>query len=153
MYAARSITAVVVLLAWSFVVQGQQHRTESCRVEFTDPKSGDSVPNEGDVKGTATIPPGTHLWIFAHRRGLALWWPQGGGPAQIDKQEWMVFVTYGQDRDRGSQFEVAAVVLEEKDHEDMLNVIKRYEGGQYAGVQMPPPARDCSIPKMIVTKR
>lgn len=154
MHATRSVTAVIFLLSWPLMVLGQQQRPESCRVEFTEPKQGDSVSNEGDVKGTATVPPGKHLWIFAHRRGLALWWPQGGGPAQIDKEKWMTVVTYGQDRDRGSEFEVAAVVLEEREHADMLNVVKRYEdSGQYPGVRLPPPARDCSIAKMIVTKR
>src|ERR1035438_9069066 len=135
-------------------MRGQQQHVESCRVEFTEPKQGDLVSNEGDVKGVATLPPGKHLWVFAHRRGLALWWPQGGGPAQVDKQKWLAVVTYGQDRDRASECEVAAVVLEERDHAEMLNVVKRYEErGEYPGVRLPPPAGGCSLAKIIVTKR
>lgn len=154
MHATKSIFAALLLLSGPFTMIGQQQQTERCRVEFTDPKQGDAVSDVGDVKGTATIPSGKHLWIFAHRRGLALWWPQGGGAAQIDNQKWVTFVTYGQDRDRGSEFEVAAVVLEEKEHADMLNIIKRYEErGEYPGVRLPPPTHDCSITKMIVTKR
>jgi hypothetical protein len=141
---------LVVLQGVSF---GQQ-RAEACRVEVTSPKSGDTVANEGEVQGTATLPPGKKLWVFAHRRGLALWWPQGGGPAEVSKEKWDVLVTYGQERDRGSGFEVAAVVLDEKESADMLNTVKRYEErGEYPGVRLPPPARDCPIAKIAVTKR
>jgi len=154
MYATRFVTVVLFLLYLQFTIQGQQQQVESCHVEFTEPKQGDLVSNEGDVKGVATVPPGKHLWVFAHRRGLALWWPQGGGPTQVEKQKWVAVVTYGQDRDRASEFEVAALVLEERDHAEMLNVVKRYEEqGVYPGVRLPPPARDCSMAKIIVTKR
>jgi hypothetical protein len=153
MHTTRSITLMIFLLSPSFVALEQQP-SESCRAEFTDPKQGDTVSNDGNAKGTATVAPGKHLWIFAHRRGLALWWPQGGGPAQLENQKWVAFVTYGQDRDRGSEFELAAIMLEEKDHADMLNVVKRYEErGEYPGVRLPPHARDCPMTKIVVIKR
>ncbi|HBY64713.1 MAG TPA: hypothetical protein DEH78_33245 [Solibacterales bacterium] len=145
---------VFVLFSGSAVSLAQQQRTDACRVEITEPRQGDSVQDEGDARGIATIPAGKRLWIFAHRRGLALWWPQGGGPAQMEKDKWATVVTYGQERDRGSEFEVAAVVLEERDHNEMVNVVKRYEErGEYPGVRLPPSARDCSVTKVVVSKR
>jgi hypothetical protein len=133
---------------------GQQQNAGSCRVEFLEPKQGDTISDSGDVRGKATVPAGKHLWIFAHRRGLELWWPQGGGPAHIENGEWVSFVTFGQERDRGSEFEVAGVVLEEVDHAAMLNLIRRYEErGVYPGTSLPRPAQGCSMSKMIVMKR
>jgi len=155
MQASRLVVAVVCIasLVSPFAALAQKQGEKSCTAEFSEPRQGSSVSGQGKASGTATFPPGKHLWIFAHIQGLALWWPQCGGPAQIEKDRWVCQVTYGQERDRGSDFEVAAVVLDDKDDTDMRNVIKGYQKGEYAGVELPPPTEGCAISKVIVTRK
>ena len=69
-----------------------------CKAEITSPKRGDPVNTSGDVRGTATVPPGMFLWVFAQREGLARWWPQSGGAARIRDGEWVVHAVYGDER-------------------------------------------------------
>jgi len=146
-------TAAVIFLAAPYLSYSQR-QPETCRVEIVNPKNGDSVGNDGDVIGTVVLPAGKHLWVFAHRRGFALWWPQGGGPADVTNGKWIVVATYGLDRDRGSQFEVAGVVLDEKENKEMLNLVRRYEErGDYPGVRMPPGAEGCPVAKIVVKRQ
>ena len=155
MHARRLFVAVICIssLGLPFAALAQKQGEKGCTVEFSEPKQGSSVSGEGKASGTATFPPGKHLWIFAHIQGLALWWPQCGGPAQIEKDRWVCHVVYGQNRDSGSDFEVAAVVLDDKDDTDMRNVIKGYQKGEYPGVELPPPTDGCPISKVIVTRK
>jgi hypothetical protein len=156
MRARRIFVAVICIasLGSPFVMHAQKQEEKSCGVEFNEPQEGNSVGSRVKAKGTAIFPSGKHLWIFAHIQGLALWWPQCGGPAQIEKDRWVCLVTYGEDRDRGSDFEVAAVVLDDKDDTDMRNVIKGYEQKrEYPGVELPPPTKGCPVTKVIVTRK
>ena len=105
-------TIRTVLVFWFLAVligpaeaQGQE---QSCNVQIVSPSGDDKVAETEQVKGTGNIPVGTYLWIFVHRKGLALWWPQGGGPATITKGGWEVMATFGVERDNGHQFEIAA---------------------------------------------
>jgi hypothetical protein len=152
----RLFVAVICIssLALPIAALAQKQGEKSCTVEFSEPRQGGTVSGQGTAKGTATVPPGKHLWIFAHIQGLALWWPQCGGPARIEKDRWVCQVTYGQNRDSGSDFEVAAAVLDDKDNTDMRNVIKGYEQkGAYPGVELPPPTEGCAISRVIVTRK
>lgn len=153
-----AITTCVISLSWSFATLAQTQAQESCAVQFSEPKAGGTVSGRGKAKGTATVPPGKHLWIFAHPQGTATWWPQCGGPVVVeDGKPWVCLVTYGQDQDHGSDFEVAADVLDEKDDREMRNVVKSYQGKRanedYSGVDLPSPAEGCSITKIIVMKK
>jgi hypothetical protein len=155
MHARRLVIPIICVasLCWPFAALAQKQAEERCAVEIKEPKQGDSVSSSSKARGSATTG-GKHLWIFAHVEGLALWWPQCGGPASIKGQDWSCLVFYGQDRDRGSDFELAAVVLDEKDNNDMLNVIHDYDRThEYPGVSLPPPAEGCPIAKVIVTRK
>src|ERR1700733_2298506 len=129
MHSSRFFVTVICItsLVSPFAALAQKQGEKSCTVEFSQPKQGNSVSGQAKASGTAAFPSGKHLWIFAHIQGLALWWPQCGGPAQVNGDKWVCQVTYGQERDRGSDFEVAAVVLDDKDDSDMRNVIKGYQ--------------------------
>jgi hypothetical protein len=144
----------MILLAASLWTGAAQDKTNSCNVNFTTPQSGDRVAAEGDVSGSAkNLPPGAHVWVFAHRRGLGLWWPQGGGAAKVREGRWRVVVTYGQNRDLGSEFELTTAVLADADDSDMNNWIKRAEEtGQYPGIRLPASVQGCVTDTIIVTR-
>lgn len=83
------------------------------RVAIHAPAPGAAVAGRGWVEGSAVIPPGTHVWVLVHRAGLADWWPQG----EAKGEAWRTEVRYGEPRDCGSEFEIAAVVVGEATHD------------------------------------
>ena len=144
----------ILLTSFTGLVSPVVAQTAQCRVEISSPVVTDRVRAEGEVSGTAQIPPGTHLWIFANRRGLALVWPQGGGPARLVDGKWRVLATYGVPRDEGSDFEIRAAVLTAAQNSELLSLVDRAErSGQYPGLRMPPPVEGCPIREVVVTRR
>ena len=145
---------LLILMTSGLWMGAAQEKANSCSVEITSPQSGDRVSGEGDATGSAkNLPPGAHVWIFGHRRGLGLWWPQGGGAAQVRDGKWRVFVTYGQNRDLGSDFELTTAVLADADDAAMNNWIKRAEEtGQYPGIRLLPSLQGCITKTIIVTR-
>jgi hypothetical protein len=92
-----------------------QEKSKVCQVTVNSPKPGDQVGKSGRARGTATIPPNSHLWVLAHVKYLGgKWWPQGDESAWIDPEtkEWVVPVGYGTNDDIGEDFEVATAVVD-----------------------------------------
>jgi hypothetical protein len=131
----------------------QQHDTSQCTIDILSPKQGEHVAEAGTVKGKAHIPEGKDLWVFVHVKGLALWWPQGAGPAALEEGKWEVLATFGIERDAGRDFEIAVAVLEPTETKELLQWFKKGdETGRYSGMRFPPVVRGCPIPHVIVTK-
>jgi hypothetical protein len=140
-----ALLLIVSVESWG---QGQ-----SCTVRIVTPADGGSVSETDDVKGAGTIPAGSYLWIFAHRKGLALWWPEGGGAATVTQGKWLVTATFGVERDNGRQFEIAAGVVDQSTNEKLMHwVSKTAETGQYPGISMPPTVQGCRLEQVTVTK-
>jgi hypothetical protein len=127
----------------------------TCSVGIDSPQQGDSVSVSGDISGTAKVPPGMFLWVFAHRKGLNAWWPQSGGAAEVVQGKWTVNATYGDDKDRGANFVVKAVVVDQKGNTDLQNYVKRTEtNGTYPGTQIPGPSGgSCSSTEIIIKRQ
>jgi len=89
-------------------------------VRITAPESGATVGETGEVEGSATLPDGSHLWVLVHRKDLGTWWPQAGGAASVADGRWRVAVKYGEPRDAGFQFEIAAVVVPDTVHKSWI---------------------------------
>ena len=112
------------------------------QVEITVPeRDGMQVGKDMDVKGTASIPSGNYLWVLAHRvKGFKkVWWPQN--EAEIDPltKKWEVFVVFGGPQDIGYDFEIAVIVVNEKEHlklQDYRN--KAMASGHWPPIPMPP---------------
>ncbi len=147
------LVAAIFAMA-SLGIMSAKQKQQTCNIVITTPSEGDSVQGEGQVEGTATVPAGTHLWIFAHRKGLGLWWPEGGGSAPISaKGKWEVLVTYGIPRDAGSDFEITTAVVSDADNDRLLNWVKRAEEtGQYPGMRLPASVEGCPTPRRVVKK-
>src|SRR5687768_16047899 len=101
---------VGVTLTAATLVMAQVER--SCIVQVESPKPGETVDSEWQVQGTVTKPPGTFLWVLAHREGIAQVWPQGGGAANISGRAFDVFTTLGNERDSGRPFEITVIVVD-----------------------------------------
>lgn len=133
----------------------QQANIGPCQVIISAPLQGAKVGAEGRVRGTAKIPAGTHLWVLAHMKDLAAeWWPQGGREALINADgTWVIITGYGQPRDSGEQFEVAAVVVNEGTH----SLLKKWfddsvRRQSYPPIPFPDIVQGCGFAKVTVTK-
>lgn len=149
---------VILLLSFFFATQflylAAQQKAAECEVQIVSPQAGNRVSAEGMVEGTANMPAGKHLWIFAHRKGLALWWPEGGGPALVQNGRWQVLVTFGLPRDAGSDFEITAAVVDDARNAELLNWVKKAEEtGNYPGIVLPASVSGCLVRSVIVTKQ
>ena len=114
--------------------------TPQASVEILTPQAGAVVTDAGLAEGAATIPRGAFLWVLARRKDFDGWWPQGSGPAALEGNRWRVPVTYGGPQDRGSDFEVAALVVRQATHELWTDWVARVkETGLFPPVQLPPP--------------
>jgi hypothetical protein len=124
-----------------------------CIVTITGPVQGAKVGEAENVVGSACIVPGTRLWLFVHRKGLALWWPQGGGPAKIDDGKWQIVAYFGVSRDIGNEFEITARVLELAEDQNMEAWVSRVAAtGQYPGIPMPPSVSGCLANTIVVLR-
>jgi hypothetical protein len=134
----------------------QEKKPQACSVQITAPKPDQRVGADVAVEGSAVLPSGgAQLWVFAHRKGLALWWPQGGGAAEIDKKgQWTVLTTFGQDQDRGFSFEILAVVLSAEESAK-LNAwfVRSEQTGTYNGMRLPPFVTSCGPGERITVMR
>ena len=128
---------------------------EQCSVTIARPISGAQVSGIEQVDGVARKPSGQgrdlHLWVFAHRTGLAGWWPQGGGETKIVGGRWMVTAFFGEPRDIGRAFEIAAVFVEDNEHAKLLQWVQTtIDTGRYPPVNYPNAAPGCA-PSDVVT--
>jgi hypothetical protein len=147
------VCGCLVISLFAVYANAQAAKEGRCTVEITEPKTGESVGAEALVSGVARIPAGTYLWVFTHRKGLAIWWPQGGGAAAIENGKWSVLVTFGGPQDRGAPFEVAALVVDHATHAKLEAWFKQAEESKsYPGMRLPVFVEGCEPPKITVTK-
>jgi hypothetical protein len=85
-------------------------------IKILAPASYEAVGAAGYVEGSAQLPAGCHLWVLAHRKDLDGWWPQDGGPTAVCDGRWRASVRYGEPRDAGHEFEIAALIVGEPTH-------------------------------------
>jgi len=152
---------VVAVMVWvGLVLSGPnviaQTRAKTCEVKITTPSPGDKVGREGRVRGTAKIPDGTFLWVFAHMKDLAAeWWPQGGRAAIINKEDgsWVIIVGYGQQQDVKEDFEVAAAVVDGNTNAQLRQwYLQAQKTGSYPPIEFPSVVDGCPPVKVAVVK-
>jgi hypothetical protein len=84
--------------------------------------------------------------VFARRKGLSTWWPQGGGSAKVDEDgKWAVYTSLGEAKDAGSLFEVSALVVDQRSNESLDEWFRRAErSGTFPGIRLPTPVEGCA---------
>jgi hypothetical protein len=97
------------------------------------------------------VPAGNALWAFAHRKGLAIWWPQGGGAAAIDQRgEYDVLVSLGGPQDVGAEFDIILQVVDGAESAKLDAWFKRSaETGNYPGMTLPAFVSGCGVPPKV----
>jgi len=132
---------------WAYVAAD----TRACSIELREPKEGAHVGAEAEISGTATIPPSTYLWVLLHKRGVAVWWPQGQGHANIEGRDWYVNVTFADPAP--AVFEIKALVVDEPANRTLENWYREGETtGRYPGMHLPPVVEGCSPVQIRVIK-
>jgi len=80
-------------------------------------RDGTEVRKSFIVKGSASIPSGTHLWVLTRREDFeGLWWPQGEGKVDPTSGEWKVSATFGTQDDVGWNFEITVILVDDQSH-------------------------------------
>jgi hypothetical protein len=148
------VFAVVFLLVCSSWVGASS--ASGTQVEITDPeRDGMKVGKDMDVKGTAEIPGGTYLWVLAHRtKGFKkVWWPQNEAEIDPVTKKWEVFVVFGGPQDIGYDFEIAVIVVDEKENSKLHDYRnKAMATGHWPPIPMPPTA-DGTAPVIRTVKK
>lgn len=136
------ILSIVFFVVFSLGFGISMYGQPSIKVKITVPgMDGIKVGKEMDVKGTATIPGGNFLWILVHRtKGFKrVWWPQGEAEVNPKTKEWEFHVVFGGPQDTGYDFEIAAIVVNEKEHSKLLNYwTNAMSSGNWPPIPMPP---------------
>ena len=145
-------TGLILVLMAVAVALAQSQDKEGCRVQITAPEAGSNVAIVQNVAGTGTVPPGKFLWVFAHRQGLANWWPEGGGPAKIRNGEWLVNTTFGTEQDSGADFEITAAVVDESTNAQLSKTVQDWaRSNYYPGTTFPD--YTCKSKEVIVKRK
>lgn len=80
---------------------------------------GESVEEDGAINGKASIPHDYYLWVLVHRtlpyKKQDRWWPQGDSEISSEGK-WDVWVTYGNPKDIGHEFEIAVIIVDRTEH-------------------------------------
>lgn len=126
-----------------------------CEVRITEPQDGREVGGNITIRGTATIPPGLHLWTFARRvspyRTLNVWWPQGEGTVDPATGKWEMPAALGIPEDVGFEFDVTAAVFSNAQHIRLINDFKKaMKTSNFQSDDMPPVV--CAAARVTVKK-
>ncbi len=120
---------------------GLARRFPPCAVEILAPHRGAVVGSAGIAEGSAALPADSYLWILVHRKDFDGWWPQGAGPARLDRNRWSAPVSFGGPQDGGFDFEIAALAVGPATHELWTDwVAQAKETGLFPPVRLPSPA-------------
>lgn len=130
-----------------------------CDVKILAPQVGTTVSTKTQIRGTATVPPGMFLWVFAHKEGLANWWPQGGGRVQVKPTgQWVADGTFGDEnepaKDAGASFEITAVIVTAEQSASLISYVESTRDGHYPGTQLPAPTEaGCALHTDVIVVR
>jgi hypothetical protein len=134
--------------------------TTGCSIEIATPKTGDKVAMKSQITGSATIPAGMRLWVFARKSGQSNWWPQGGGRAEVQSsRSWIVDGTFGDEndtaKDAGAPFQITAVIVDSAADARLTSYIESTEKtGRYPGTRLPAaPPGGCALKENVVVTR
>ena len=107
-------------------------------IVIISPKPGAEAGATMKVEGKSVAVQGKYLWVFAHREGLEVWWPQGGAVAVKDDGSWRQGVFLGGANDVGFDFVVKAIWVDDKVNRELKDYLAKGEKTQqYPGISLP----------------
>jgi hypothetical protein len=125
-----------------------------CAVEITSIKDGDKVGPSVTVRGKGKIPTDGNLWILVRKRAMGnQWWPQAGGPVEIDKnEEWEAEVFFGRSEDVASNFDVVGIVVSHQTSAEFIKWFSTAKALDYPPVPFPDVNSFCQVVRIKVTR-
>lgn len=123
------------------VIENSRHS----ELVITSPRDGSNCGATERVEGKSTVPPDKHLWIFAHRQGLRLWWPQVGEVRVEEDGTWKQTIFVGQPQDIGFDFEITARWVDSRQSTDLEGYLQRGETAGYPGLPLPEGAPTATV--------
>lgn len=141
-------------LLWSSrPAEGQPRPTlEVCALTVEAPGQNVEVDAEGDVTGTAAIPPRHFLWVFTQRTGLANWTPFINSSSSVDvgpSGRWSTRARFGSDRDVGVEIVLWALVVDASGNDLLAKSVARSSGNAVSLAMNP----TCEIRRTVRRKR
>jgi hypothetical protein len=134
--------------------------TTRCSIEISTPKKGDKVAVKTQIAGSATVPAGMHLWVFARKSGQSNWWPQGGGRTEVASSgRWVSDGTFGDEndaaKDAGAPFQVTAVIVDAATEARLTSYVEMTEKTlKYPGTRLPAaPPTGCALKEYVIVTR
>ena len=107
-------------------------------VIIVSPKPGAEVGATARIEGESARIEGKYLWVFSHREGLGVWWPQGGTVELKDDGSWRQGVFLGTPEDIGFDFVITAIWVDGKTNRELKDYLARGEKTQhYPGISLP----------------
>lgn len=132
--------------------QSQMASTQPCSIEITSLKEGDKVGRSVTIRGKASIPASGSLWLLSRKRSMGnQWWPQAG-PIEITNGEWEAEVFFGRPDDIGSNFDVAAVVVNSQTSATFTKWFSTAKELDYPPEPFPNTNSSCSVVTVKVVK-
>lgn len=107
-------------------------------ITIISPSNGFECGKTLRVDGLCKKIPGKHLWLFAHLKGLSVWWPQRGEINVEEDGTWMQGAYLGGEQDVGFDFEIIVQWIDEQTHTRMVNYLANGEAtGDFPGIKLP----------------
>lgn len=103
---------VAVVNAGVYLMGSEPAPAGTCTVEIASPAPGDWVEIEAVASGTAVVPEGAHLWLFARPRENGRWWPQSR--VDITSGVWREPVRFGIPEQTGVEFYLTAAMVRDR---------------------------------------
>ena len=150
-----SLVPVCALFLFAATAQAQTVSATACTVNITSIKEGDQVGASATIKGTATHPVDGYLWIMARKTSMGnQWWPQAGGAVETGQRngDWEAEVFFGRSSDVGSNFDVAAVVVNRQTSTELTKWFSTAKELDYPPIRFPDAISGCPVVLVRVTK-
>jgi hypothetical protein len=150
-----SLVPLCAFFLFAVAAQGQTVPSTACTVTITSIKEGDQVGASATIKGTARHPVDGNLWILARKTSMGnQWWPQAGGAVEIGPRngEWEAEVFFGRPSDIGSNFDVAAVVVNRQTSTELTKWFSTAKELDYPPIRFPDSLSGCPVVRVRVTK-
>lgn len=130
---------------------GAQEKTIAFEVTRPE-RQGAEIGRVVVVEGTASLPAGYYLWVFARRADFEpMWWPQGPGIVDPTTGKWRGQATLGEPEDLGWPFDISVAIVGEDEHIKLLAYrSKSMRTGVWRPIDMPEAA---AAPKHLRVKR
>src|SRR5574341_433263 len=113
-------------------------------IKITSPEDGNKAPISNVVSGTISdgLPQGQYMWVVINpQKAPGLWWPQGGR-ITLSKGRWDVQAWLGIEQDIGTEFDIAVILVNEKDNQYYNNYLETGQRtGSFPGIPLPPSAK------------